>query len=321
MIFEKKIIKIYENLMLKRCDDSGNVFYFSAEDFPGLEKEKFSFKSSKGHELKGCFYSYPDFRQGRLIVFDHGMGGGHLSYMREIERLCFAGYRVLSYDHTGCMESGGETTGGLTQSLCDLNDLMNVLKNDEKYKNADISVIGHSWGGFSAMNISSLHPEISHVVVLSGFVSAEKMINSFFSGILKSYRKCIMSLEQKSNPDFVNFDGAKTLENTKAKVLLIYSDNDSLCKKKVHFDELKEKLADKENVTFLLEKNKGHNPNFTENAVKYKDEFFASLTKKIKKKELETEAQKAAFKKSYDWYRMTEQDERVWKCIFKFLDN
>lgn len=321
MIFEKKIIKIYENMMLNRCDDNGNVFYFSAQDFPGLEKEAFSFTSSKGHTLQGYFYNYPDAKSDRLIIFEHGMGGGHLSYMREIEKLCFAGYRVLAYDHTGCMESEGETTGGLAQSLCDLNDLMNTLKRNEKYKRKDIAVIGHSWGGFSTMNISSLHPEISHLVVISGFISVEKMINSFFSGILKPYRKCIMNIEQKSNPDFVSSDGIKVLEKTKAKVLLIYSDNDSLCKKEVHFDELKERLSDKENITFLLENNKGHNPNFTENAVKYKDEFFACLTKKMKKKELETEAEKEAFRRSYDWYRMTEQSENVWKSILNFLDN
>lgn len=319
MLFEKKIIKIYENMMLKRCDDSGNVFYFSAEDFPGLEKEPYTFSSSKGHILQGYFYSYPDAKPGRLIIFEHGMGGGHLSYMREIEKLCLAGYLVLAYDHTGCMESGGETTGGLAQSLCDLNDLIDTLKRDSKYMFSDISVVGHSWGGFSAMNILSLHPEISHAVVISGFVSVEKMVSSFFSGILKPYRKCIMNIEQKSNPDFVSSDGAQTLKNTSSAVLLIYSDNDSLCKKEVHFDALQSALGEKNNIRFILERNKGHNPNFTEDAVKYKDEFFSILTKKMKKKELESEKEKEKFKKSFDWYRMTEQDEKVWKEILTFL--
>ncbi len=320
MIFEKKIIKIYENMMLKRCDDNGNVFYFSAEDFPGLERESYVFKSSKGHNLQGYFYSYPDVKPDRLIIFEHGMGGGHLSYMREIEKLCFAGYLVFTYDHTGCMESGGESTGGLAQSLCDLNDLLNTLESDENYKNYDVSVIGHSWGGFSTMNISALHPVLSHLVVISGFVSVEKMVNSFFGGILKPYRKCIMKLEKESNPSFVASDGAQVLGNTKAEVLLVYSDNDNLCKKEVHYDELESKLSDKQNITFILEKGKGHNPNFTADAVKYKDEFFATLTKKMKKKELESEREKETFKKSYDWYRMTEQDEEVWQKIFKFLE-
>ncbi len=321
MLFEKKVIKIYENMMFSRCDDNGNVFYFSSEDFPGLRKEPFSFKSSKGHELKGYFYSYPDAKKNRLVIFEHGMGGGHRSYMKEIEKLCMNGYIVLAYDHTGCMESGGENTGGLGQSLCDLNDLLNTLKKDEIYRGYDVSVIGHSWGGFSTMNISSLHPEISHIVVISGFVSVEKMINSFFSGPLRPYRKCIMKIENESNPDFVNYYGVDALRKADSKVLLIYSDNDNLCKKEVHFDELKKELSGKSNIEFILEKNKGHNPNFTEEAVKYKDEFFGILTRKTKKKQLETKEEKENFKKSFDWHKMTEQDEKVWKEILTFLEN
>ena len=320
MIFEKQVLKIYKNMMFSRCDDNGNVLYFSAEDFPGLEKQAYTFQSSKGHALQGYFYSYPDAKKDRIIIFEHGMGGGHRSYMKEIEKLCFNGFLVFAYDHTGCMESGGENTGGLAQSLCDLNDLLCTFKKDEKYKNYDFSVVGHSWGGFSSMNISALHPEISKAVVFSGFVSVEKMINSFFSGPLKIYRKAVMKIEKESNPVFVNCDGAETLKKTKSQVLLIYSDNDSLCKKEVHFDELEEKLSHKENINFILEKGKGHNPNFTADAVEYKDNFFKILTKKMKKKELESTEEKEKFKKSFDWHRMTCQDEKVWKEILKFLE-
>lgn len=320
MVFEKKVIEIYSSMMLNRCDDNGSIFYFSADDFPGLEKKPYSFKSSKGYNLQGYFYSYPDSKTDCLIIFEHGMGGGHRSYMKEIERLCFNGFQVFAYDHTGCMESEGETTGGLSQSLCDLNDVINTLKKDENYKDIPLSVVGHSWGGFSTMNISAFHPDISHLVVISGFVSVEKMINSFFSGILKPYRKCIMDIERKSNPDFVDSDGAEALKCTNAHVILVYSDNDTLCKKEVHFDELKEKLSDRENIRFLLETNKGHNPNFTSDAVKYKDDFFALFTKKNKKKQLETTEEKEKFKKSFDWHRMTCQDDDVWKEILKTLE-
>ena len=41
--------------------------------------------------------------------------------------------------------------------------------------------------------------------------------------------------------------------------------------------------------------------------------------KKTRKKELETEKQKADFVASYDWNRMTAQDEKVWNEIFKVL--
>ena len=233
MIFEKQIINIYRSMAYNRCDDDGTAFYFSAGDFEGLNQEAYEFQSSKGHSLKGYIYSYDGYIEDRLIVFDHGFGGGHRSYMKEIEKLCKHGFRVFAYDHTGCMESGGETPNGMAQSLCDLNDCITTLKNDSRFASLDFSVMGHSWGGFSTLNITALHPDISHIVVFSGFVSVEMLVNSYFAGLLKPYRKPIMNLEKESNPKFIGFNAVETLKKSDTKALLIYSDNDMLCNKKV----------------------------------------------------------------------------------------
>ena len=318
MIFEKQIVGTFRNNFLRRCDDTGTAFYYSAADFEGLEAETFSFPSCKGHDLKGCFYHYAEFIPGRILVFDHGFGGGHRSYMKEIELLCRHGYLVFSYDHTGCMESGGDSIGGFTQSLVDLNDCLKALKATERCLGLDFSVMGHSWGGFSTLNICALHPDISHIVVLSGFVAVEKLVESFFSGILKGYRKAILALE--TNPDFAHYNAVESLSGTDAQVLLIYSENDKLVSKKVHFDALKAGLSHKKNIRFLLEKNKGHNPNYTEDAVSYLAEYSAAVGSKLKKKELETEEAKQLFLATWNWERMTDQDIMVWAQIFKTLD-
>lgn len=321
MIFEKQILKIYKGMAYTRCDDMGTAFYFSAEDFNGLHKEEYAFKSSAGHNLKGYIYSYDNPIQGRLVVFDHGFGGGHRSYMREIEMLCSHGYRVFAYDHTGCMESGGETPNGMAQSLRDLNDCIAAIKADKRFEGLDLSVMGHSWGGFSTLNIAALHPDISHIVAMSGFVSVEMLINSYFGGILKPFRKCVMELEKQANPEFVKFNAVESLKKSSAKILLIYSDNDKKCAKTPHFDALNAALSGKSNVRLMLVKNKGHNPNYTEDAVKYLESYIALLTKKMKEKELATKKQKVDFVASFDWKRMTEQDKNVWSEIFKTLDS
>ena len=259
--------------------------------------------------------------EDRLVVFDHGFFGGHRSYMREIETLCKHGYRVFAYDHTGCMESEGETPNGMSQSLRDLNDCISVLRAEERYKDIDISVVGHSWGGFSTLNISALHPDISHVVVMSGFVSVELLVNSIFGGLLSGYRKAIMDLECASNPDFVNYNAVESLRSTKAKVLLIYSKNDGMCKKAPHYDTLHKELSAIDNISFILVPNKGHNPNYTEDAVKYLNKYVSKRTALLKKGRLSTPEQKAEFVSSFDWKRMTEQDNAVWEKIFNCLDN
>ena len=231
MIFSKQIVQAYEATAYARCDDTKTVFYFSNEDFEGLKKESYPFPSSLGHTLQGYLYSYDNPKANILVVFDHGFGGGHTAYMKEIEMLCKKGYTVLAYDHTGCMESGGANTNGMAQSLHDLDDCFTFVKQDERFNGYDFYAMGHSWGGFSTINIASIHKEIKKVCVMCGFVCVEKLIESNFSGLLKGYRKDIMALEEKANPVYVKYNAIESLKKTNAKTLLIYSINDHLCKK------------------------------------------------------------------------------------------
>ena len=320
MIFEKKVVGFYTAQFFNRCDDKGLAHYFSHADFPGLRQQPFDFKSSLGHDMKGWFYCYDEIIPGRLVIFEHGFGGGHRSYMKEIERLCRRGFLVYTYDHTGCMESGGDSPRGLSQSLRDLNDAINALQATPGFRDLKISVMGHSWGAFSAMNIAALHPEVTHIVALSGFVSVEEMVGQFFSGILKGYRKAVLKLEQESNPDFVTYNAARTLADCAAKVLLIYSSNDKLVIREIHHSILTKALEGKADTRILLEENKGHNPNYTADAVAYLAQYTADMTRKLKDKKLNTEEEKKAFRDSWDWDRMTKQDEKVWAEIFKALD-
>ena len=288
MIFADKIEKMYREQMFIRCDDNGTAYYFSADDFEGLNRESFVFKAKAGHNLQGYFYWYENPAENRVVIFEHGMGGGHRSYMREIETIAQKGYLVFAYDHTGCMESEGENTNGFGQSLSDLDCAVKALKDSEKCKGMDISIIGHSWGGFSTLNISALHPDIKHIVAMSGFISVKDMVNQYFAGLMKPFAKHIYALEEKSNPDTVKFNAVESLKDTKVKALVIHSADDPMVKKECHFDVLKNALNDKENITFWLMEGKAHSPNYTYDAVKYKDAFFATLTEKLKKKELET---------------------------------
>lgn len=321
MIFAKQIEKIYRSQLFNRCDDKGVARYFSAEDFPGLHQESYPFKAKAGHKLQGYFYYYDNPIPGRVVVFDHGMGGGHRSYMKEIEMLARHGFLVFAYDHTGCMESEGECTNGFAQSLNDLDACLSTLEADPKYKEMKFSVMGHSWGAFSTMNAAALHPGLCHVVAMSGFVSVNQMLHQNFNGLLGGFYDHLYQLESETNPDYVHYHAVESLKNTKAKVLLIYSSDDPLVKREFHYDELEKGLSEKENIQLMLVDGKKHNPNYTVDAVNYLGEYTAQLTRKLKKKELVTPEQKKAFVESFDWDRMTAQDETVWEKIFAVLDN
>jgi pimeloyl-ACP methyl ester carboxylesterase len=247
------------------------------------------------------------------------MGNGHRAYLREIEMLAKAGFLVYSYDHTGCMTSGGESANGFAQSLKDLDDCITALKTEPALQDRTISVMGHSWGGFSTMNICALHPQITHVVSMSGFVSVKRMLAQTFSGLLKGAQKPLYELGKAVNGIYADFDAVESLRKTDAKVLLIASSNDKIVQKSHHFDVLRQALSGHENIRFLLTENKGHNPSYTCDAVTYKDDFFARFQKLVKKKKLETQAQQKEFMSSFDWMRMTEQDPAVWEVVIAHL--
>lgn len=319
MLFEKNIIKIYKQIAFSRCEYDGLAFHFDVSCFENLKQEEYLFKSSLGHELCGYLYYYDNPKENKLVIFDHGYGPGHLAYMKEIECLCKNGYLVLAYDHTGCVKSSGDNINGMAQSLHDLDDCIKSIKNNNKFTHYDLYVIGHSWGGFSTLNITALHPDIKKIVVLAGFVSVRDLINSNFSGILKCYRQAIYDIEKAANPNYINYDGVQTLKNTNSKVLLIYSANDPLCKKAYHYDKLFNELKDNENIAFILEENKGHNPNYTLNAVKYLNLFLKKKAKILKNKKL-TQKEKEEFVNSFDFNKMTEQDENIWRLIFNHFN-
>ena len=320
MIFEKQVENAYLKAVRSRCDDHGTAYYYSASDFEGLRQSPYPFENLRGERLQGYFYQYDSPKPYRIVIFDHGMGGGHRSYMKEIECLAKHGYLVFAYDHTGCMESEGAHTNGFAQSLADLHAALITLEKDPDYSAFTFSVVGHSWGGFSALNIAALHPEITHVVAISGFLSVERMLGQVFGGIMKPYYRQAYRLEQESNPDFIGYKAEESLANFKGRVLVIHSADDATVHSKHHFRVLKRALEHNDRVRFLEVSGKGHNPNYTADAVRYKDAYLAELKSRAKKGELESEDAKRAFVRKFDWDRMTAQDESVWREIFATLD-
>ena len=312
----KIIRKFLDAMLYNRADDMGILYYFSEKDFSGLVKEDYTFKSRDGHDLVGGFYYYEGYNPDRLIIFDHGMGSGHNGYMKEIEMLCRKGYRVFSYDHTGCMMSGGDTTGGFLHSLIDLNDCINSLKADEKYNKLDLSVMGHSWGAFSTLNICALHPEVSHIVAMSGFVGLEAIFKQFLSVF---YKKIYLE-EAAKEPEFAKYNAITSLENSDVKALIIHSDDDKTVNCKKHFEVMRNALSHKKNIEFLKVSGKNHNPNYTENAVKLAGEMFKAYSDKLKGNYFDSADNRTSFRNNYDWDKITEQDEKIWEKIYAHLE-
>jgi alpha-beta hydrolase superfamily lysophospholipase len=314
------IEKQYRNALFARRKEDLAVKQFSYDEFPSLRMEKRDMEYENG-TLSGQFYYYDGYDEGRLIVFEHGIAAGHRSYMREIEKLCSLGFRVFAYDHIGTGLSGGDHTRGLSGSVADLDFVLSELKRDGEISKLRLAVIGHSWGGFSSMAISLFHPDIEHIVAMSGFSSIKRMHKQILPLPLFAFREHLYKIERSENPLYADIDTVDVLSKTKSKVLVIHSKDDKTVKYNLHFKPIFEKLKEKENIKFLMLNGKDHHPTFTEDAVKYKASFFSQLAKRRKAGGLITDEEKIAFKDSYDFYRMTEQDNEVFSKIKEFLDS
>ena len=312
---------MYAARLGSRLDPDGCVFYFSPDDFPGLKYDPIAFKNTKGDLLNGFIYSYPNHKTDRIVIFDHGMGAGHRAYMSEINKLAEHGYKVISYDHTGCAESEGEGILGFSGSLADLDCAIRAVKSSAEYSGLKITVVGHSWGAFSTLNITALHPDIESFVAMSGFISVRSMQKEKIGGVMSPWLKDLYDVEKRLNPDHYSYSALDTLAKTTSRGLIIHSDDDPIVSYKKNFLPLESAHSKRDNLTFVTLNSKRHSPNYTTEAVRYKDEYFETLGKLRKKKKLLTENQKQAFLDVYDWRKMTEQDENVWQIIFNHIDS
>lgn len=316
----EQIEKMYKNVLFERQDPDGSIFYFDYSDFDGLHKQEYTFTTKKGHKLHGGFYCYDDPDPNKLIVFDHGLGTGHRAYMREIETLCRHGYLVYSFDHTGSGRSEGEHVDGLLGSLADMDDCLDMIKKIPGISEREISLVGHSRGGFSSLNVIAYHPEVKSVVAISAFLSLNSMLKQLVPSVIFPFRRKIFELEKRHNRKYADASAIKTLEKTTTPVLLIHSLDDEVVKAKYNILSLRKQLFDRDNLDFMLLNGKGHSPHYTTEAAIYKREFFRHHGLLKKKGLLEVEEQKAMLLELYDWYSMTDQDDDVWEKIFKFLD-
>ncbi len=147
------------------------------EDFPGLERTRYTFPSNRGQTLVGYEYSKGDQAPRGLIVMAHGFGGGgHNSYMDVADRFASHGYAVFAYDATGNDESEGDAVGGMPQGVMDLDYALRFVKENGEFRNLPILLFGHSWGAYSAGSVLNLHPDVKAAVLGAGFNRSLDMI-------------------------------------------------------------------------------------------------------------------------------------------------
>ena len=320
MLLSRIIQKKFEAVW-GRYDGNPACYYFSPKDFPDIRQETMHVQGDHGVTLKGSFYFYGSLRPDRLVVFDHGIGAGHLAYFREIELLAKNGYTVYSYDHTGCVETGGSGIGGFAQGVSDLDHVLGALMRDARFAGQSVRLVGHSWGGYSAMNAAGLHPEVTHVVSLAGFLSARSLIEQYLPKIVFRYLPEIMDTERDRNPAYADLDARESLKKSGAKFLYIQSPDDAMVRYDMAWQPLAEALSGRPDTEFITVEHRGHTPHYTGGAVGLLGRMNGELAALTRHRKLKTPEQQAAFRRAQNWEAITEQDPVIWQKIFVFLNS
>ena len=318
MLFSKIIKKKFDEV-LGRYEENPAYYAFGPDDFEGLHATKHPIMGDHNVELQGYFYSYEDIDPNNLVVFDHGIGEGHRAYFKEIETLCKKGYTVYSYDHTGCATTGGNGILGFAQGVNDLDHVLCSLQKEYQYDH--VKLVGHSWGAYSAMNVVAFHPEVTHVVSLAGFLSATALCEQYIPKPFLKYSSEVMEREREHNPKYADLDARESLLQSKAKLLHLQSKDDKMVLYELSLIPLSYALKDRSHTTFMSLENRNHGPQLCDEAAKAYDEMKADETKLLKKHQLDTKEQQAAFKENHNWSLITKQDPHIWNEIFTFLQS
>lgn len=304
------ITNIYKKNFLRRFDKDPAIPYYDAGDFPGLDRRDGSFENKAGVTVKYFVYSREGYDPERLILFCPGMGPGHTAYLSEIETLCRAGLKVLTLDYTGCGESGGEKLPSVNAPVRDASELLDLLCPKE-----EIIPVGHSLGGYTALTLAHVRPEVGRAVVLSGFIGISDEMMGYLK--LRFLSDMVSEYEKKLDPELGSADNREYLSKTSDRILWIHSKDDPTVNYRYNAGQV-EKLNNP-NVRVITVRNKKHNPQYTEEAVATMNAWLGEYARLTAKKKLSSPEDRKAFFESRPISRMTEQDPAVYDLILGFI--
>lgn len=148
------------------------------KDYP---RKNVSFKSGE-NLLQG--YIYGNDNDKGLLVFAHGIGGGHEWYLSFITYMVDKGWRVFAYDATGSCTSEGNGTKGLPQSALDLDNALTYIESDSELSKLPVFLAGHSWGGYAVTAVLNFDHDIKASASISGYAYPIDMIMETADGMM-----------------------------------------------------------------------------------------------------------------------------------------
>lgn len=208
-----------------RPEYSGFLRFSDVSDLTDITEVKFQ---SGLNTLAGYIFGAENSKG--LVVIAHGLGGGAESYLAETMYFIEQGWRVFSYDCTGSHASEGKTTGGLPQSVIDLNAALTYVASNDTLNNLPVMLYGHSWGGYAVTAILNYDHKIKAVVSIAGYnapfeilVEQARNMIGLFAYVAYPVEWAYQKMLFGSAADITAVDG---INNTDTAVLIIHGNAD-----------------------------------------------------------------------------------------------
>lgn len=219
-------------------------------------------------KLQGYFY--PCHGAKGMVVVCHGMHAGSDDYIPFIEYFVRNGFAVFSYDCQGTYASEGNSTVGMCTPLVNLDHALTYIENDKQLSRYPLFLFGHSWGGYAATSVLSLHKNIRGCAAVAPFNSGYTLFvekgeqymtpvaDMFSVDFPKEFLDAYQALLFK---DYIKYSAVKGINSTNIPVYIAHGNRDlviSFGHQSVisHRNEIREK-----NVTYYIgtDAQAGHN--------------------------------------------------------------
>lgn len=305
----------------KRCEGNPLLQYFTAADFENLDAEPVAFQGNRGQTLRGNLYKeHGKTAFSALLIFVHGMGGGHLSYTTELDFFAKHGFLVLGYDNTGTMASDGKSLVGMPQAVSDVKSALQFAKTDPRTKDLPILLVGHSWGAYAVCRAAkdadvkgvlafSAPDDVPELLCAQGAAQTGKNLG-FLKPFLRFYAR-------------LRFGGAAAkrtsalLSECTVPVLLLHGEKDAVVPLK-NATAAADCLRGKSNIRTKIYPDKQHNVYASKEAELYIAEAFEKLG--VLSQNENGTAQCAEYAKTLDFRKMCEEDAAVMDTALQFLN-
>ncbi len=301
-------------------------FYFSISDFPNLERERYVFHSDNRLKLVGYIYKYKNLTNQGIFVFAHGYGGGgHHCYLDVINTICKQGYLVFAYDATACDESEGHNIKGFTQGLLDCNQAISFVENMKEYQHLPLYLCGHSWGAYSVSAVVGWHKRVKGVIAMSGFDHATapfKHNGERYAGEkANDFMLYVDTYERLLFGDVCKTSALESFEQSKAKICIIHSEDDSTIPITAGYDLYYEKFKNDKRFKFIRLLVHGHGTvYYTLEDKRYYDKIHHQYDKYVKKEKPSEEDKEKYLLENIDRNKYNNMvDEKLIKKAINFI--